>query len=169
MIEITPQRPSDGPLVEQLLDRAFGPERHARPSYRLRDGLPPIAALCLAARLGPRLIGSLRFWSVRLDDRAALLLGPLAVAGDTRGQGVAKALIGQGLDRARRLGHGPVIAVGEARLFGRFGFVPAPDLVMPAPVPGHRLLGRDLGSDAPLAGVVRRADAVPVSALRRAI
>ena len=36
-------------MVEQLPDRAFGPDRHARTAYRIRDGADWLEALSFAA------------------------------------------------------------------------------------------------------------------------
>src|SRR5690606_27353945 len=55
---IEPQRPTDLPLVEDLLDRAFGPDRHGRTAYRLRDGVEPVAELSLVARDDSRFLGT---------------------------------------------------------------------------------------------------------------
>ena len=64
MVDIATQKPGDGPAIEHLLDLAFGPDRALRPSYRLRDGVAPVAALGFTARAGGRLVGTLRFWPV---------------------------------------------------------------------------------------------------------
>src|SRR3546814_12676937 len=54
----------DDAAVEQLLDRAFGADRHARTAYKVRDGTTPIAALSLAlVEDGPPL-GTIQCWPV---------------------------------------------------------------------------------------------------------
>ena len=80
MVDIAAQEPADEPAIEDLLDRAFCPDRLERPSYRLREGVPPVAGLGFVARNGGKLVGALRFWPVIIGGAArALLLGPLAV------------------------------------------------------------------------------------------
>ncbi len=147
MIEIVPQRSSDGPAVEALLDLAFGPYRKQRPSYRLRDGIAPLAGLSFVARDGGRLAGTLRFWPVTIGGEVpALLLGPIAVHGDHQGRGIGSALITRGLAEARALGHRIVAAIGDRGFLGRFGFLPArtAGLAMPMPVDEARFLALPL-------------------------
>ncbi len=151
MIEIVPQRSSDGPAVEALLDLAFGPDRKQRPSYRLRDGIAPVAGLSFVARVGGRLAATLRFWPVTVDGRVpALLLGPIAVHRDHRGLGIGGALIARGLAEAGVSGHRIVAAIGDRGFLGRFGFAPARDagLAMPMPVDEARFLALALAPGA---------------------
>ncbi len=86
--EIVPERPRDAALIEPLLDRTFGFERRQKTVYRLREGVAPIAALGFVA-LAPDggLLGSLRFWPIRIGAAPALLLGPLAVEPALQGAG----------------------------------------------------------------------------------
>ena len=48
------------------------------------------------------MLASLRFWEVQLEHQAVLLLGPLAVQPNLRGQGYGVQIVAEGL-RARRL------------------------------------------------------------------
>lgn len=177
MITIVPQRPADAPIIEQLLDAAFEPERRLRPAYSLRGNAAPLDELSFIARADGRLVGTIQFWPVMIGRASpALLLGPLAVAEGYRRRGVAATLIGHGLAKARDRGHGIVVAIGEAPVFARFGFVPALDqcLTMPVPVEPARFMACALtpgGSDG-VGGVLGSAvvaDAPPVRMLRRAI
>ncbi len=155
MFEIAFQRPGDSPAIEQLLDLCFETERRLRPTYRLRDGFAPIDGLSFVALHRGRLVGTLRFWPVAIGGSTpALLLGPLAIHPDVQGHGGARRLVGRGLDEARRLGHGIVVAVGEPAFFSRFGFSSArrAGLVMALPVDDARFLAAELVDEA-LAGV----------------
>ncbi len=166
MPRIEPQHPTDATAIEALLDLAFGRDRHARPSYRLREGVAPIESLGLVARIGGALVGTLRFWPVAVGDRddgdgpPALLLGPLAVHPDRRGQGIARGLVGRGLERAAAAGHRVVVTVGEPGLFARFGFAQAraAGISMPVPVDEARFLAAELvpGALARTTGVLGR-------------
>jgi predicted N-acetyltransferase YhbS len=133
MYDITPERPDDLAQIEALLDAAFEPGRHARPSYALRRDQTPDPHLCLVARAadGPsagRIIGSVRYWPVQIGRHAALLLGPLAVAPDRQGEGIGAALIYASLDMAAWARHRRVVLVGDPAYYRRFGFVPAAPL-----------------------------------------
>ena len=50
MIRVSEETADDWWEVEGLLDLCFAPGREALSSYRLRDGVAPVAALCLVAR-----------------------------------------------------------------------------------------------------------------------
>lgn len=167
MFEIVPERPQDEAPREALLDVAFGVDRAQRTTYRLRDGVMPVRALSYVALIDGTFQGSLRFWPILVQGaRAPLLLGPLAVDPAGRGQAIGIALVRNGLQRARRLGHDLVILVGDHAYYKRFGFIHADRfrLEMPGPVDSDRLLirkiprGRIIGVTGP---VSRAAEAVP--------
>ncbi|MDX1580604.1 MAG: N-acetyltransferase [Alphaproteobacteria bacterium] len=152
MILIRPQRPSDAPVVEDLLERAFGPDRLKKTAYRLRDNVAPERNLSFVAAENNELRGSLRFWRVWIRPSngsapiAALLLGPLAVEPALRGKGIGLELMRHGLDRARALGHRIVILVGDEPYYAKVGFSRqvAEGLSLPGPVDPARLLGLEL-------------------------
>ncbi len=81
--------------VEALYDICFAPgPRRRLSSYRLRDGVPPVARLCLMARdTDGILAGAIRNWPVRVGGRAALLLGPVAVHPTRQGEGLGALLM----------------------------------------------------------------------------
>lgn len=165
MVTIAPERAGDGAAVEALLDRAFGPERHAKTAQRLRDGQRPARGLALVARDGAVVVGTLRFWPVRIGRRhRALLLGPVAVDATHRSRGIGASLINAGLARAKALGHRAVILIGDAPYYARFGFTARYTAAMdlPGPVDRARFLALELtdGALAGAAGAVAPACAV---------
>jgi predicted N-acetyltransferase YhbS len=123
MIAIRDEIAFDSAPREGLLDEAFGDGRFAKTAERLRAGRLPAEGLSFAARAGKRLVGTVRLWNVTAGPgRPALLLGPLAVAGDFRNRGIGGNLMRHALEQARRRGHGAVLLVGDAPFYGRFGF-----------------------------------------------
>jgi predicted N-acetyltransferase YhbS len=163
MITIELERDGDAAAIERILDDAFGPERRRKTAQRLRDGQTPVPALALVARERGGVIGTLRFWSVRIGRRhRALLLGPVAVDAAHRKQGVGAWLINTGLARAAALGHRAIILVGDAPYYGRFGFTTAltDGMTLPGPVDRARFLGLELETGA-LAGATGRVAADP--------
>ena len=125
MVKIDLQTHADSELIESLMDSAFGPARHSRSVWLLRSG-PPIPNLCLVLRESGTMLASLRFWEVQLGQQAALLLGPLAVQPDLRGQGYGQQIVKEGLVRAKSMGEWPLVLVsGEPEYYPKFGFVPA--------------------------------------------
>ncbi|MDP3861588.1 MAG: N-acetyltransferase [Phaeovulum sp.] len=128
--------------VEALYDLCFAPGRTALSSYRLRDGVPPVAALCLVLRdEGGTLAAVIRYWPVRVGAARVLLLGPIAVHPTRQGEGLGGLLMLESLAEARRLGWERVLLVGDAPYYGRFGFARLDGVVMPPPTNPDRVLG----------------------------
>ncbi|MDR7036392.1 putative N-acetyltransferase YhbS [Methylobacterium sp. BE186] len=147
---IRPEHPDDGPAIERLHARAFGPGRFARTAYRLREGVGHRAELSFTALVGTFLVGSVRVGPARAGDRPILVLGPLTVDPSFGNRGVGAALMEASLSAAREAGHGLVVLVGDAPYYRRFGFVPVPAgrLVLPGPVDPARFLWLELAEGA---------------------
>ena len=142
------------PAREALLDQAFGPDRSAKTSERLREDRLPAEGLALVALSAERLVGTVRLWNVTLGaGRPALLLGPIAVDGQIRSAGIGAVLMREALARAADLGHRAVILVGDEAYYRRFGFSAQgmDRLWMPGPLDRARFLGLELAPGA-LAG-----------------
>jgi predicted N-acetyltransferase YhbS len=131
--------------VEALYDLCFAPGRTALSSYRLRDGVPPVAALCLLLRdADGTLAAVIRYWPVQVGGAPVLLLGPVAVHPTRQGEGLGAFLIHESLAEAKRLGWARVLLVGDAPYYGRFGFRKLDHVVMPPPTNPDRVLGHEL-------------------------
>ncbi|MBE0454832.1 GNAT family N-acetyltransferase [Roseovarius autotrophicus] len=160
MFELGQEGPADYWEVEALYDLCFAPGREALSSYRLRDGVPPVAGLCLVARdADGTLAGAIRYWPVRVGGAEALLLGPVAVHPTHQGEGLGAWLIRESVERARGLGWARVMLVGDAPYYGRFGFTRLDAVEMPPPTNPARVLGLALvpGGWDGIAGAVTRA------------
>lgn len=142
MYRLECEKPEDWWEVEALYDLAFGPGREGLSSYRLREGVAPVAELCRVARDDEGVIGgAIRYWPVRVGGRPALLLGPVAVHPTHQGEGIGAALIADSLAAARALGWERVILVGDVPYYGRFGFARLEAVEMPPPTNPERVLG----------------------------
>lgn len=160
-MRISPETPQDEAEVEALYDLCFAPGRTALSSYRLREGVAPVADLCLVLRDdGGIVLAAIRFWPVRVAGRRALLLGPIAVHPTAQGEGLGAILMRDSLARARDLGWSRVLLVGDAPYYSRFGFRKLDDVRMPPPTNPDRVLGLELRPDAwvDMAGPVTRMD-----------
>ncbi|HEY4345786.1 MAG TPA: N-acetyltransferase [Parvibaculum sp.] len=150
MFDIELERPEHAVDIDALLDLSFGPGRYAKTAQRLREGNKAVPELSYVAFMGAsaarRLVGSLTFWPVNIGGVPGLMLGPLAVQPDLRGQGVGINLMRQGLTDAKELGYTLVILVGDEPYYVKVGFGPVPPgrLTMPGPVDPARLLYREL-------------------------
>ncbi|MBY8976150.1 N-acetyltransferase [Rhodobacteraceae bacterium NNCM2] len=153
MFRLLRETPDDVFEVEMLLDLAFAPGRGALSSYKLRNGVEPIADLCTIVRDEyDVVVACIRFWPVEIGEARtpALLLGPIAVHPTRQSEGLGALLIGQSLDRARELGWKLVLLVGDPPYYNRFGFRAAAPLGIrfPPPVNLERLLIRELAENA---------------------
>ena len=145
MYELKTETPQDWHEVEALFDLCFAPGREALSSYRLRDGVPPVADLCQVARNADQgLAGAIRYWPVSISGAYALLLGPVAVHPTRQGEGLAATLIRDTLEQARARGWHRVMLVGDAPYYARFGFAPLVGVRMPPPTNPDRVLGQSL-------------------------
>lgn len=141
-MDIRQESQADAWEVEALFDLTFAPGRTALSSYRLRDGVDPVAQLCLVAVDDLNIIGgAIRFWPVRVGTHPALLLGPVAVHPTRQGEGLGGFLIQRAVDRAWELGHERVLLVGDAPYYSRLGFAHLPGVEMPPPTNPDRILG----------------------------
>ena len=161
MWKVRPEEPHDAPHVEALVAKCFGPGRYAKSAWRLREGVRAIENLGFVAVEEKQLRGSVRFWPVAIGIEAALLLGPLAVDAERRGQGIGLVLMMRGIEEARARGHRAMILVGDAPYYARAGFAPLAEgqVRFPGPVDGTRILGLALveGALESLKGELRRA------------
>ncbi len=142
MISLVEERPEDWWEIEALLDLCFAPGREMLSSYRLREGVAPVAPLCLTARdTGGVLIGALRNWPVSVGGAETLLLGPVAVHPTHQGEGVGAFLMHEAIARASALGHERIMLVGDLPYYHRFGFARLEGVEMPPPTNPERVLG----------------------------
>nr|WP_111298979.1 N-acetyltransferase [Paracoccus saliphilus] len=167
MFEICPEMPADEAEVEALYDLCFAPGRTALSSYRLRDGVPRVADLCLVLRdQTGNLMAAIRFWPARVKGQPVLLLGPIAVHPTAQGEGLGGLLMHDSLGRARRMGFARVLLVGDAPYYSRFGFQRLDGVEMPPPTNPDRVLGLELkpGAWVDLTGPVQRESQGPTEA-----
>ena len=130
MFDLLPATPADLPEIELLLDAGFGPARHYRAAYRLRDDAVPDPGLSFVARAGAALVGSIQCWPIRLraaDGRLhpMTLLGPVASAASRRSEGIGSALVVAALIAADNLSERPV---DPARLLLRWSGAALPTM-----------------------------------------
>lgn len=151
MFRIRTETPDDLFEIEFLYDTCFAPGRMALSSYKLREGIAPVADLCWLARDEyDAVVGAIRYWPIRIGDAgtASLLLGPIAVHPTRQGEGLAGLLIEGTLGAAHAQGWQRVILVGDAPYYARFGFSPAAFLTFPPPTNPDRVLARPLAPGA---------------------
>ncbi|MEQ5787140.1 N-acetyltransferase [Erythrobacter sp. NFXS35] len=142
-------------MIEAVLDRAFGSDRHARTAYRIREGMPWLPALSFAALDEEELlVGTIQCWPIALQTRQGqvplVMVGPVAVVPERQGEGfgvgLMSAMIAEDARLAREGGGGalPQMLIGDADYYGRWGFSAAMTggWRCPGPYEPERLLAR---------------------------
>ncbi|MBH0113574.1 N-acetyltransferase [Novosphingobium sp. YJ-S2-02] len=141
----------DPVLVEDLLDRAFEPERRQRTAYKVRDGMDWLPALSFAVMdARDMLVGTIQCWPVALTDpegraHPMIMVGPVAVLPEQQNLGYGQALMSaamSGIDDRAPL---PQVLIGDPEYYGRFwGFTNAHTggWDLPGPFEAERLLVR---------------------------
>jgi predicted N-acetyltransferase YhbS len=151
---LIPLETVDPAMVEEVLDRAFGPDRHARTAYRIREGMPWLPGLSLAALdADEMLVGTIQCWPIGLQTRQGqvplVMVGPVAVVPERQGEGFGIGLMSAMIAEDARLADSggralPQVLIGDANYYGRWGFsaVMTGGWRCPGPYEQHRLLAR---------------------------
>ncbi|MEO6717433.1 MAG: N-acetyltransferase [Novosphingobium sp.] len=126
MSNIVPLDSIDPALIEDLLDRAFEPERHMRTAYKVREGTDWLPALSFAALDDDdHLAGTIQCWPVALtpvNGKASpmIMVGPVAVLPELQGQGYGKALMSAAIAAISPDAPLPQVMIGDEEYYGRF-------------------------------------------------
>lgn len=139
---IRPEAPDHNPAIDDLHATCFGPGRHTKAAFRVREGSAPVHSLSFVALNGPGLIGSVRHTAIRIGTTEAMLLGPLAVHPTYAGKGAGRALVRASLEAAAAQFVSFVVLVGDLPYYGPLGFarVAPGSILFPAPVDPSRVL-----------------------------
>lgn len=128
MATILPLSTVDPALIEDILDAAFGEDRHARTAYRIRAGTDWLPGLSFAALdEDDYLVGTIQLWPVALTDPAGrahplLMVGPVAVMPERQGEGFGKALIATALGAIDPAAALPQMLIGDLEYYGQWDF-----------------------------------------------
>ena len=154
-VSLRPETPGDAANIEALLDHAFGPGRFVKVSERVREFARFRPDLSFCAVEAGKVVGVVRLWDIHIGANPALFLGPLAVHSGRRLDGLGGRLVQYAGEAADTVGAGPILLVGDAPYFERFGYSadPTRGVRLPGPVDPRRVLAR--GASGPLVGPVR--------------
>lgn len=142
-------------MIEAVLDRAFGPDRHARTAYRIRMGMDWLEALSFAViDEDDLLVGTIQCYPIALTDRDGrpvplVMVGPVAVVPERQGEGFGQGLLMAMINAEAQMvqdGSAPFaqVLIGDADYYGRWGFSAAATggWRCPGPYEPERLLAR---------------------------
>jgi putative acetyltransferase len=131
---------ADHAAAHAVVRAAFGRDTEADLVTALRADPAHRPALELVAVDGDEIVGHVMLTAATIDGAGeALALAPLAVVPSRQGRGLGAALVREVLARAAAPANRPpteiVVVLGDPRYYGRFGFRPAAELGLAAPVP----------------------------------
>lgn len=156
MATLIPLANVDAEMIEQVLDRAFGADRHARTAYRIREGVSWLEALSFAVLDDAEMLaGTIQLWPVALTtpeglNHPLIMVGPVAVLPELQGEGFGKALMSAALGAIDATASAntaalPQVLIGDPDYYGTFfGFTSSPTKLWqcPGPVDRARLMVR---------------------------
>ena len=130
MLTIRAERPSDYPIIYQLISEAFKTAAHSDGNEadlvnRLRKSASFIPELSLVALIDNTIVGHILFTKARVCETTVLALAPLSVLPQYQNQGIGQALIREGHAVAEKLGYEYSVVLGYARYYPKTGYVPA--------------------------------------------
>ena len=140
---VRPATPADDGFIEDLHAIAFGPGRHARTAFRVRERFPIDPGLSLVAEVDGQPSGAVWMTPISVGGIDGYLLGPLATHPAFRKRGAGKLLAREVTARALARGEGRfVLLVGDQDYYCPLGWVPTRPgaIVFPGPVDPTRVL-----------------------------
>jgi putative acetyltransferase len=143
-MEIRGETPGDIPAIRQLLAEAFPTSAEADLVDRLRADNSCVFSLVAIA--GHELVGHVMLSRME-RPRNALGLAPVAVPAARRRQGIAAALIRDGLSRAKADDWGSIFVLGNPDYYNRFGFAASVAEGFGSPYAGPHLMALVLQED----------------------
>jgi putative acetyltransferase len=153
---IRAEQSDDRGAIHALVAEAFGRPQEAR----LIDALRQAGDLTISrvAGIDGEICGHVALSRLRSPERA-LALAPVAVSAPRRRQGIASALIRDGLGKAPRLGFAMAVVLGDPAFYCRFGFTAEAALPFPCRYSGAYFMALQLTSTASAPAPVIFADA----------
>jgi putative acetyltransferase len=138
---IRPERTEDQEEIFDVTQRAFAPMPYADGDEqeligRFRDA--GVLALSLVAERDGAVVGQITFTPAFAADGMTgwYALGPVAVAPELKHQGIGSQLIQAGIAWLQEQDAAGCILIGNPAYYGRFGFLPFPELA-PAGMPAE--------------------------------
>lgn len=153
MVEIFPLAKLADAEGEAILDAAFGPDRHGRTAYRVRQSMAAIPLLSFVIALGGAAAGTVQCWPVAHygDDGAVtplVMVGPVAVLPAQQQIGLGRQLMEAVMAAALEHADGALMMIGDPGYYGRFfGFTAyaTGQWRLPGPFEPRRLLAAAVG------------------------
>ncbi len=121
-INIRLERPADNKKIDELCKSAFGPGRLVRSAYRYREKTSHIIEISHVLIIDNLIIGSVRYWKIIINGQSGLLLGPVVVDPEYRGNGYGHKLLDFSINNCINNGYKLILLVGDFDYYAQLGF-----------------------------------------------
>tara|TARA_B100000925_G_scaffold46941_1_gene30556 strand:- start:68 stop:577 length:510 start_codon:yes stop_codon:yes gene_type:complete len=141
-IFIRKEQEGDNTEINALYANSFGPGRYVKSTFRYREKYDHSIDISQVLICQSKLIGSVRFWNILVNNENSLLLGPIVMHRDYRGQGFGKRLLKDSILNCKNLGHNLIILVGDLSYYSKVGFkrIGQKNILFEGPVNYERVL-----------------------------
>jgi len=153
------EKQADHPDIFEINRLAFGREDEGILINDIRKTRSYEFGFSLVAVKEDKILGHALFSKGFITHRGrrfkCLVLGPIAVLPEHQRQGIGKALINEGLERAKEVGFGAVVVVGDPVYYSRFGFKPAVTMKLRTSmkIPDENFMAKEISRNA-LRGII---------------
>lgn len=153
------EKPADHAEIFEINRLAFGREDEGNLVNDIRKTRSYEFGFSLVAVKEDKILGHVLFSKGFITHRGrrfkCLVLGPVAVLPEHQRHGIGKALINEGLERAKEVGFGAVIVVGDPVYYAQFGFKPAVTMKLRTSlkIPDENFMAKEISRNA-LRGII---------------
>ncbi len=153
------EKPADHTEIFEINRLAFGREDEGNLVNDIRKTRSYEFGFSLVAVKEDKILGHVLFSKGFITHRGrrfkCLVLGPVAVLPEHQRHGIGKALISEGLERAKEVGFGAVIVVGDPVYYAQFGFKPAVTMKLRTSlkIPDENFMAKEISRNA-LRGII---------------
>lgn len=121
-INIRPETSADNKKIDELCATAFGPGRLVRSAYRYRENASHLMNISHVLILDNSIIGSVRYWKIIINSEPAILLGPIVIATEHRGNSYGYKLLDFSIKNCINNGYKLILLVGDFDYYSQLGF-----------------------------------------------
>lgn len=153
------EKAADYDTITEINRLAFGREDEANLVNAIRKTKSYEFGFSLVAVKEDVILGHVLFSKGFITHRGrrfkCLVLGPIAVHPEHQRKGIGKALVNEGLERAKEVGFGAVVVVGDPAYYATFGFKPAVTMKLRTTlaVPDENFMAKEISRNA-LRGII---------------
>ncbi len=117
---------ADFQAVKYIHDLTFGNNAEGILVEKLRGASDFVPGLSIVAETNGKVVGHALFYPIKIRDgntvNISLSLAPVSVHPAYQKRGIGKAMIREGIERAKSYGYRSVIVIGHAGYYAKFGF-----------------------------------------------